>query len=147
MLEVSQTSAAANMVAIYAINSGRVQEPSMDCIQQKQVQPLQTSEDSLRLGGTNNYGIIVPSGGGYVGIGTSTPTRWLQVEGSGAGLHTAALLNTTGYGLALGSTTGSAFGSIQGFNSGTGLSAPLVLQLHWEEVFVSEMPHPALRWM
>lgn len=65
---------------------------------------------------------------GYVGIGTTNPTRPLQVVGSGVGLHTASFLNTTGYGVAIGSTTGSVFGSIQAFDNNLASSAPLVLQ-------------------
>jgi hypothetical protein len=33
-------------------------------------------------GATNNYGLIVPSGGGNVGIGTSSPTNALEVDGT-----------------------------------------------------------------
>ena len=79
-------------------------------------------------GATNKYAIVVPSGGGYVGIGTSTPSRWLEVVGSGAGRHTASFLNTTGYGLALGSTSGSSFGSVGGSNQTQATSAADILR-------------------
>ena len=47
------------------------------------------------LSGTNNYAIIVPSGGGNVGIGTSTPTSLLHV----------VPVHTTGIGVAVASST------------------------------------------
>ena len=54
------------------------------------------------VGATNNYALIVPSGGGFVGIGTSSPTSTLQVSGSIAssivtktGNYTLDATNTT----------------------------------------------------
>ncbi len=47
-------------------------------------------------GGTNNYALIVPSGGGSVGIGTSTPTTPLHIVGSTGTLATFSDGTVTG---------------------------------------------------
>jgi hypothetical protein len=47
-------------------------------------------------GGTNNYAIIVPSTGGRVGIGTTTPTAVLHLKAGTATLSTAPLKFTSG---------------------------------------------------
>lgn len=46
------------------------------------------------ISGTNNYAIIVPSGGGSVGIGTSTPNYALEVSTSSANIFAASIRNT-----------------------------------------------------
>ena len=50
---------------------------------------------SSTTGGTNNYDAIF-NGGGYVGIGTSSPTTLLYVTGyTGSGGYIATVANTT----------------------------------------------------
>lgn len=85
MLEVTQSSAAANMVAIYAINSGASAGTGYGLYATK------TGAGTTNIaayfsasGGTNNYGMIVPLGGGSVGIGTSAPSAQLHVDNTGA---------------------------------------------------------------
>ena len=48
-------------------------------------------------GGVNNYAIVVPSGGGDVGIGTSTPLFKLQVTDSVNGNPTALIENNSNF--------------------------------------------------
>jgi hypothetical protein len=51
--------------------------------------------------GTNNYAIIVPSGGGRVGIGTSLPSNTLHVIGSTNFTGGNSTIDVTGYSLKL----------------------------------------------
>jgi hypothetical protein len=95
MFEVTQTSTAANMVAIYAIHSGAASGTGYGLYSTK------TGASTTNIGGyfnasggTNNYAIIVPSGGGSVGIGTTTPVSTLEVSGS-LGLKTNAITSAT----------------------------------------------------
>jgi hypothetical protein len=81
MFEVTQTSTAANMVAIYAINSGASGGNTGYGLYS-----TKTGASGTNIGGyfnasgaTNNYALIVPASGGKVGIGTSTPTGLLHV--------------------------------------------------------------------
>ncbi len=79
-------------------------------------------------GGTNNYALIVPSGGGRVGIGTSTPTATLYVTqaamtsvGSGSGTNNIAPLTILGgAGGATSATSGTVFGGNAGAINLTG---------------------------
>ena len=65
-------------------------------------------------GGINNYAIVVPNGGGDVGIGTSTPLFKLQVIDSTTGNPTALIENTSNFsGIAI-------EGKATGINSGIG---------------------------
>jgi len=84
MFEVTQTSTTANTVGIYSIHSGAITGTGYG------LQALKTGASTTNIGGyfsasgaTNNYGIIVPSTGGNVGIGTSTPAEKLTVGGGG----------------------------------------------------------------
>jgi hypothetical protein len=95
MFEVTQTSTAANMVAIYAIHSGAASGTGYGLYSTK------TGASTTNIGGyfnasggTNNYALIVPSGGGSVGIGTSSPVSTLDVQGS-LGLKTTAITSAT----------------------------------------------------
>lgn len=81
MFEVTQTSTAANMVALYAIHSGAAAGTGYG------FQALKTGASTTNIagyfsasGGTNNYALIVPSGGGNVGIGTTTPFGQVHIN-------------------------------------------------------------------
>jgi hypothetical protein len=85
MFEVTQTSTAANTVGIYSIHSGAISGTGYGLFSTK------TGASTTNIGGffnasggTNNYAIIVPSGGGNVGIGTSLPLCNLHILGTAA---------------------------------------------------------------
>ncbi len=80
MFEVTQTSSAANMVAIYAINSGATAGTGYGLYATKTGAGT-TNVAALfsASGGTNNYGLIIPAGSGLTGLGTSTPNVQLHV--------------------------------------------------------------------
>jgi hypothetical protein len=95
MFEVTQTSTAANMVAIYAIHSGATAGTGYGLYSTK------TGASTTNIGGyfnasgaTNNYALIVPSGGGSVGIGTTAPASTLDVQGS-LGFKTTSISGAT----------------------------------------------------
>lgn len=83
MLEVTQSSTAANMVALYAIHNGANAAGQTGY----GFQAIKTGAAGNNVagyfsasGGANNYAIIVPSTGGRVGFGTSTPESILHIE-------------------------------------------------------------------
>jgi post-segregation antitoxin (ccd killing protein) len=80
MFEVTQTGTAANTVAVYAGHTGAIAGTGYGLFSTK------TGASTTNIGGyfnasggTNNYAIIVPPGGGRVGIGTLTPTNTLHI--------------------------------------------------------------------
>jgi hypothetical protein len=95
MLEVTQSGTAANTVAVYAGHSGAIAGTGYGLFSTK------TGASTTNIGGyfnasggTNNYAIIVPPGGGQVGIGNSTPVSSLDVA---AGTTTVnSVVNATG---------------------------------------------------
>lgn len=83
MLEVKQTNAAANAVAIYAINSGNNVGTGYGLYATK------TGAGTTNIGGyfnaqngVANYALVVPGTGGNTGIGISTPSFPLHVNGT-----------------------------------------------------------------
>lgn len=88
MLEVTQGSAAANMVALYAINNGATGAG----LTGYGLQAIKTGGAGTNIAGYfsstgstgANYSIIVPNGGGNMGIGTLAPTAQLHVHNTGA---------------------------------------------------------------
>ncbi len=78
MFEVTQTSAAANMVAIYAINSGATAGTGYGLYSTKTgAGTTNVAGYFSATGGTNNYAGIFDQG--FVGIGTTTPAYPLHV--------------------------------------------------------------------
>jgi len=80
MFEVTQTSTTANTVGIYSAHSGAISGTGYALYATK------TGASTTNIGGyfsasgaTSNYGLIVPSGGGNVGIGISAPTGLFHI--------------------------------------------------------------------
>jgi len=67
-------------------------------------------------GATNNYGIIVPSGGGLVGVGTSLPTNMVHVVSTNSSYDGVYANHTSG-------TAGSAYSAVNGQTNGAGYTA------------------------
>lgn len=100
MLEVLQISTTSNTKALHVSHSGTITGIGYGVW--SEVTGGSTTNIAgyfnATAGATNNYALIVPSGGGRVGIGTATPdaTRVLTVQGSGAASEMIALKNTAG---------------------------------------------------
>src|SRR3954470_15170431 len=81
MFEVTQTSAAANMVAIYAINSGATAGTGYGLYSTKTgAGTTNIAGYFTATGGTNNYAGIFDQG--FVGIGTIAPGVLLDLKGN-----------------------------------------------------------------
>lgn len=87
MFEVTQSSTAANMVALYAIHNGA------NAVGQTGYgfQAIKTGATGINVagyfsasGGGSNYSIIVPSGGGNVGFGLTAPAYSLHLSSANA---------------------------------------------------------------
>lgn len=88
MLEVTQSSTAASMVALYAIHNGATGAGltgyGLQAIKTGAGAGTNVAGYFSATGATGaNYSIIVPSGGGYVGFGTSSPVSPLDVTMNG----------------------------------------------------------------
>ncbi len=77
MLEVTQSSTTNNRIGIFAAHSGAATNAYAIWAQ--------------ATGATNRYAIVVPSGGGSVGIGTTTPRGLLNVRGYTGGTAGSAV--------------------------------------------------------
>ncbi|MCC6581948.1 MAG: hypothetical protein IT440_16075, partial [Phycisphaeraceae bacterium] len=97
LLEVTQTSTAANLVAIYAIHNGATGAG----LTGYGLQAIKTGGAGTNIAGYfsstgstgANYSIIIPSGGGNMGIGTLTPTAQLHIHNTGADATLRVLRN------------------------------------------------------
>lgn len=84
MLEVLQPSTTASSVGIYSNHTGAIAAGTGYAFQAlKSGASLNNIAAYLSASGaTNNYALIVPSGGGFVGIGTITPLTSMDVNGA-----------------------------------------------------------------
>ncbi len=84
MLEVLQPSTTTNTVGVWAEHTGAIGGGSGYALKAiKSGASLNNIAAYLSASGaTNNYALVVPSGGGNVGIGTTTPVSQLEVKGT-----------------------------------------------------------------
>ena len=82
-LEVLNPSTTANSVGIYSLHSGAISGTGYGIWAQKTgASTTNVAGYFSASGATNNYAIIVPSGGGSVGVGTTAPESLLELQGS-----------------------------------------------------------------
>lgn len=111
MLEILQTSSTASSIGLYAKHSGAITGTGYGLWSEK----IGASTTNIAgyftaTGATNNYALIVPSGGGWVGLGTSAPSTLFHIDGgTGSTTQTIATITanslTTGNGLSISSSS------------------------------------------
>ena len=127
MVEITQSSTAANMVALYAIHNGATVGTGYG------FQAIKTGASTTNVagyfsasGGTNNYAIIVPSGSGNVGIGLTSPSSaLLHVQQAGSTLTAGyfQITNAANNQNAMWCLTNGGGEAVSGQNTGTGQAA------------------------
>jgi len=126
LLEVKQVSTTNNTVGIYSIHSGAATTGYGLWVEKTGAGTNNYASYLNASGATNNYSLVVPSGGGLMGLGTTTPTMlldatWNSTTNDNATIRAAATGNARVYGIlgTITSTTADA-AAVKGSATGNG---------------------------